>query len=319
LTSVNRSRKAGRVRLADFYKHGLESRWNLSETAEFLDVLGALDTTNKSNPMVIIPNYITSRPNCLDASDLYSLCCRNECEDLLGEVEKAVKAPTASVEMLTQALTNISTTTVPAPVKFAPQVLQKLEQVANMTGGEVNIYSHAFAEWLHHAYPNECAFPRPGAATASAQWVGEEMHTDDELRRFIEADRYDGEEASLEDFMDLPWGLSDLGSPFEVLSDEGSNIGNLLVLGGMLMSLVAFAINRLPESQVPPAVRSVSKFAARLSLSWQPLGGAAVLCGLYKFGFVDRVLFVFLMGTGFVVLAMKIFKVAKVANNKLPQ
>ncbi len=42
--------------------------------------------------MVIVPNYVGSRPQCLTASNYYALCCRNECEDLMGALEAEIKA-----------------------------------------------------------------------------------------------------------------------------------------------------------------------------------------------------------------------------------
>ena len=33
-------------------------------------MLGALDETDKEHPMVIIPNYVMARPNCLEATSL---------------------------------------------------------------------------------------------------------------------------------------------------------------------------------------------------------------------------------------------------------
>merc|ERR1719401_3356467 len=90
------SSKAGRVRLRDFYNMSLHTHWNFAEKADYLQALGALDTTNASDPFVIVPNYLHSLPNCLDASTLYAVCCRNQCEDFLGELERSIQAPTAA-------------------------------------------------------------------------------------------------------------------------------------------------------------------------------------------------------------------------------
>ncbi|CAK0800016.1 unnamed protein product, partial [Prorocentrum cordatum] len=90
------SRKAGRVRLPEFYKKALYSHWRFDEKLEYLRTLGAADETEQGNPLVILPNYLTARTNCLEATGIYAVCCRNECEDLMGRLEAEVAAPEAT-------------------------------------------------------------------------------------------------------------------------------------------------------------------------------------------------------------------------------
>merc|ERR1740117_2512509 len=94
------STKAGRVRLADFYKKGLTGVFAFTEKVEYLRALGSLDESNASDPHVIIPNYVAGQQNCLRASDFYLFCCRNECEDLLAKVEAELKTPIAKPEQI---------------------------------------------------------------------------------------------------------------------------------------------------------------------------------------------------------------------------
>merc|ERR550525_1260968 len=86
----------GRVRLPDFYKASLYSHWKFAEKADYLRVIGALDESNTSDPLVIVPNYVQASPNCSDATPLYIVCCRNECEDLMGQVEREIAGPFGS-------------------------------------------------------------------------------------------------------------------------------------------------------------------------------------------------------------------------------
>merc|ERR1719334_2586662 len=58
----------GRVRLAAFYSASLSGHWQFSESQGYLKTLGALDTTNPQEPVVIIPNYIGGQSNCVGAS-----------------------------------------------------------------------------------------------------------------------------------------------------------------------------------------------------------------------------------------------------------
>merc|ERR1719401_2735382 len=73
-------RRPGRVRLSTFYNMSRYSHWRFTETQDYLRALGALDESDAKQPAVIIPNYVASRPQCLEASGLYAVCCRNECE-----------------------------------------------------------------------------------------------------------------------------------------------------------------------------------------------------------------------------------------------
>ena len=46
-----------------------------------LQTKGALDESNPMEPLVIIPNYLTMRSNCINVSSFYDLCCIDLCED----------------------------------------------------------------------------------------------------------------------------------------------------------------------------------------------------------------------------------------------
>merc|ERR1740129_1106308 len=83
-------RAQGRVRLADFYKRSLHDElWQFSESAAYLRQLGAIDDSDPSNVRVIIPNYVASPANCIASSSYYMVCCVDECEALLGNIEQA--------------------------------------------------------------------------------------------------------------------------------------------------------------------------------------------------------------------------------------
>merc|ERR1719387_1760329 len=77
----------GRVLLSDFYKPGMDGQWQFQDSVPYLRQLGALDEADPNNPRVIIANYISSPTNCIASSSFYSVCCKDECEDLLGHIE----------------------------------------------------------------------------------------------------------------------------------------------------------------------------------------------------------------------------------------
>merc|ERR1719361_2659801 len=109
------TRMAGRVRLADFYAKGLHNHWHFEEKADYLRRLGALDESSPSQPRVIVPNYVGSRPNCLEASSLYAVCCRNECEDLMRHLEHKVGAPVAQASQIEGLVVALPSDTIAAP------------------------------------------------------------------------------------------------------------------------------------------------------------------------------------------------------------
>merc|ERR1719515_456185 len=92
--------KPGMLRLSDFYRMGMnQTYWNFNEKADYLRVLGALDESG-TEPHVIIPNYISSEANCEPTSNFYTVCCRSECEALMGNLEQELKSPSAKPDSI---------------------------------------------------------------------------------------------------------------------------------------------------------------------------------------------------------------------------
>jgi hypothetical protein len=157
---------AGRVRISDFYKLALhDSKWQFSESLDYLRQLGALDESDASNPRVIIPNYISSPSNCLASSGFYSVCCLDECESILGRLEETISAPDATPSMIWTLVSTISSSTMPSNRTLSPWLRQRLDEVAEHHGGTVPLHGRLFAQWLHYAYPRECQFPHVSGTT----------------------------------------------------------------------------------------------------------------------------------------------------------
>jgi hypothetical protein len=151
---------SGRVRIADFYRSAMnDGNWQFVESKEYLTQLGALDVSDPSIPRVIIPNYINSPSNCVAGSKYYSVCCINECDDLLDNLEHTFAAPTAPPMEIARVVANLGSSTVPAGRNLNPILLGRLEEIARHHGGQVPLHGRLFAQWLHHAYPRECPYP----------------------------------------------------------------------------------------------------------------------------------------------------------------
>jgi hypothetical protein len=189
---------AGRVRVADFYRRALnDGKWQFSETVDYLRQLGALDESDVTNPRVIIPNYISGPSNCVASSAYYSVCCLDECESILAQLEQTVAAPEAKPSTIIDAVAMIPSATVPSNRSLSPWLRQRLQEVADHHGGLVPLHGRLLAQWLHYAYPRECQFPhisgtinpeRPEdklkAETASPDDIACPA---DEMRRIVEA------------------------------------------------------------------------------------------------------------------------------------
>merc|ERR1719433_1450766 len=159
-------RGSGRVLLSKFY-NGIDDRdWPFIESADYLRSLGALDDTDPSRPVVIIPNFLSSPSNCVAPSSFYSVCCMDECEGLLAHVERVVAEPSATAPRLAEVISSLESDTVEAPRNLSSVQLARLDEIAAFHGGRIPLHGRLFAQWMHHAYPRECRFPHVAGTTA---------------------------------------------------------------------------------------------------------------------------------------------------------
>mmetsp|Transcript_73733 Transcript_73733/g.198673 ORF Transcript_73733/g.198673 Transcript_73733/m.198673 type:complete len:592 (+) Transcript_73733:86-1861(+) len=160
----------GRVPLSKFYSHGLDTEWRFGESEEYLRDLGALDETSLRGKQVIIPNYIQATSNCIISSQHYLVCCVNDCEGLLEEIESSIGAPTAEPGQILAVVGNVSsfsTSLDEEPPKLQGSLTTQLMQIAAAHGGQVPLHGRLFAQWLHYAFPRECPFPHKTGAVAA--------------------------------------------------------------------------------------------------------------------------------------------------------
>jgi len=161
----------GRVPLAKFYGTALDTEWRFGESEEYLRELGALDETSWRGKQVIISNYIQAASNCIVASKHYLVCCANECEGRLEELETRIGAPTAEPIQILAVVANMSGQTTldddfPPPLETSLKA--QLDEIAASRGGKVPLHGRLFAQWLHFVFPRECPFPhKVGTAKSS--------------------------------------------------------------------------------------------------------------------------------------------------------
>mmetsp|Transcript_46711 Transcript_46711/g.135173 ORF Transcript_46711/g.135173 Transcript_46711/m.135173 type:complete len:684 (-) Transcript_46711:115-2166(-) len=146
----------GRVLLTDLHRKALDGEMQFAESTEYLAVLGALETNDRGAVGVLVPNYVYSPSNCLGTTSFFDMCCPNECEVIMEELEMRLRKPSATPAEVSAAIDVIRTE---GPLSEAS--LQELERLAGARGGGLALHGHGFAAWLHGAFPREC--PRPGA------------------------------------------------------------------------------------------------------------------------------------------------------------
>mmetsp|Transcript_41061 Transcript_41061/g.64925 ORF Transcript_41061/g.64925 Transcript_41061/m.64925 type:complete len:636 (-) Transcript_41061:142-2049(-) len=237
-------KKAGRVRLSTFYKKSLYSHWRFTEKADYLRRLGALDDSDPQQPQVIMANYMMARPNCLEASGLYAICCRNECEDLMGQLEGELKTSMAEPSRILQLVTNMSSDTVVAPRALSQALQTRLREVANLHGGRVPIHGRLFAQWMHHAFPRECPYPHEFGTTSPQtpdEWMKETGASDssatlEEMQEQVasdvcQLDDNGNPKAGCNEDADLPWsGAEELLVKSTVVKSPGPEVPMVPVL-----------------------------------------------------------------------------------------
>jgi len=160
LVALEESRGSGRVRLSDFYGSALNAgQWQFSESVEYLRQLGALDESDSTNLRVIIPNYLNAPSNCIGSSAYYGVCCIDECEEILGHVEKEVRGPTAHPTEIANIIVNLPSASAAVGRKLSATLMQRLTELGDHHGNRIPIHGRLFAQWMHLAYPRECPFP----------------------------------------------------------------------------------------------------------------------------------------------------------------
>merc|ERR1719387_2953827 len=167
LLNLEETRSSGRVSLGAFYGGKSAGKdWRFIESVGYLRQLGALDESDPKRLRVIVPNYLSGPNNCIEASGVHTYCCKDECGVLVAEVERGIAAPTGAVGDIAKVVAQISTDTVDAPRNLTSELISKLDSVASRHGGRVPHHGRLFAQWMHHAFPNECPHPHVSGTTA---------------------------------------------------------------------------------------------------------------------------------------------------------
>jgi len=158
LSALDR-RGSGRIGLSQFYGANADGEWRFGESEAYLRELGALDETSVARgKQVIIPNYLQGASNCIVTTPYYMVCCINECEQVLNEIEAAVGAPTASTAEILELVQQMSDFD-DEPPRFDAKLKTQLLRIAEVNAGRVPLHGRLFAQWMHYVLPRECSYP----------------------------------------------------------------------------------------------------------------------------------------------------------------
>merc|ERR1719305_713049 len=240
------SHSTGRVPLAKFYNTAINSDWRFGESEAYLRELGALDETSSwLGSQVIIPNYLQATSNCIVSTPHYLVCCVNECETLMGDIELAIDAPTALPDTILSVVRSMSSQTTldqDEPPHLDASLVRQLEQIARNHGGMVPLHGRLFAQWLHYVFPRECPFPHKTGVVTSAtpsQYGENFVASQDAMQKH--ASNATAVDISSVGKEELQW-MSQWSPEEELVVDYSSELGSswtrcfLYLVGGLLIA-----------------------------------------------------------------------------------
>jgi len=164
--------------------------------------MGALDESDPNMPpSLIVPNYLNSMTNCLGKSDYYLLCCIDECEDLMGQLEREIAMPAAEPQQIAALVASMPSDTMDASRNLSTGLLSRLDAIAERHAGRVPLHGRLFAQWMHHAYPNECQYPQPKNVTTFGTPVSLSKEA---MRKIVNESTVEVDELLVDNY-DMPW------------------------------------------------------------------------------------------------------------------
>eukprot|EP00448_Togula_jolla_P024495 CAMPEP_0170592388 /NCGR_PEP_ID=MMETSP0224-20130122/12898_1 /TAXON_ID=285029 /ORGANISM="Togula jolla, Strain CCCM 725" /LENGTH=558 /DNA_ID=CAMNT_0010916291 /DNA_START=100 /DNA_END=1776 /DNA_ORIENTATION=- len=238
----------GRVKLADFYGANTDGEWRFGESEAYLRELGALDESSiVRGKQVIITNYLLGASNCIVGTDNYLVCCLNECNGILYDIEAAVGGPLAKPSDVLALIGNMSNYE-DEPAKLDAALRAQLHRVAEAHGGLVPLHGRLFAQWLHYVFPRECPFPHKAGASnlvTPVEFGDSYMATDHEVQGHAASRNVTAE--NIHEIEEVQW-MSQWSEEEELIGDYSLQLvapwaGNsLLVCGGLAAALVGLGL-----------------------------------------------------------------------------
>jgi len=190
------SAEAGCVPLPSFYKDVVKSGgadWQFAENIDYLKQNGVIDESDPQNLKVMVANYMNMPGNCIASTRFYSVCCIDECEALIGHIERNVRSPSATPGELIALVSALPSSTVPANRTLSHAQSRRLYRIAEKHFGQVPIHGRLFTQWMHMVYPRECVYPHMSGTTkplTAADWENATSRnstaTEEDMKRIVD-------------------------------------------------------------------------------------------------------------------------------------
>jgi len=233
----------GRVLLSDFYGN---AQLPMHESLAYLRNLGVLEEQGMQSPRIVMANYITSVSRCYPFSSYFSICCHDECEDLMGSLEHAIAAPQATPARIAEVVSGLSSEARPAPWDIPQKLLDRLDAIAKHHNGEVPLHGRLFMQWMHHAFPQECSFPHVSGTTSPVtqdEWLERHDALEDVLAPTSDREAHSMRRPEIHAGLDaLPWTEVEELVASDKPSRGSSIVGKALRAFMGLTAVVSFAL-----------------------------------------------------------------------------
>lgn len=93
----------------------------------------------------------------------------------MGALEKSIGMERATADHIERIVRTLSSDTVKAPRELPQALRTRLRDVAASQNGLVSLHGRIFAQWMHHAFPNECPYPHETATNPQTadEWLAQ--------------------------------------------------------------------------------------------------------------------------------------------------
>merc|ERR1740123_2960362 len=105
----------------------------------------------------------------------------------MARLEGGIANPVAHPEQVAGLVAAMSSDTVSAPRNLSMPLRRRLDDIAGRHGGRIPLHGRLFAQWMHHAFPNECPYPHVTGALAAPLSPMEVILTENQTGLFLKA------------------------------------------------------------------------------------------------------------------------------------
>merc|ERR1719189_495257 len=85
----------------------------------------------------------------------------------MARLERSIASSAAKPQVIAELVSATPSDTVSAPRGLTAPLRRRLDDIADRHGGRIPIHGRLFAQWMHHAFPNECPYPHTSGSLAA--------------------------------------------------------------------------------------------------------------------------------------------------------